>query len=74
MSKQQIHEKKSESSISKYKLVLILAILPVALALYANSGNVSGIVQTMTSGIFPIAFTTLTWGLAVQQIMQIRKK
>ena len=73
MSKQ-LHEKKSESSIAKYKFVLILAILPVALALYANSGNLSGIVQTMTSGVFSVAFTALTWGLAIQQIMQIKKK
>ena len=69
-----IQEKQSVSSIAKYKIALILAILPVALALYANSGNISGIIQTMTSGVFPVAFTTLTWGLAVQQIMQQRKK
>ena len=73
MSKQ-IHEKKSESSISKYKTVLILAILPVALALYANSGNISGVFQTMASGIFPAAFTTLSWAIAVQQLIQIKKK
>jgi hypothetical protein len=73
MSKQ-IHEKKNLSSILKYKTVLILAILPVALSLYANSGNISGIIQTMSSGVFPVAFTALSWGIAVQQIMQIRKK
>ena len=69
-----IQEKKSVSSISKYKTVLILAILPVALALYANSGNISGVFQTMVSGVFPAAFTALSWGIAVQQIMQIKKK
>ena len=73
MSKQ-ISEKKIESSISKYKTVLILAILPVALSLYANSGNFSGILQTITSGVFPVAFTALSWGIAVHQIMQIKKK
>jgi hypothetical protein len=73
MSKQ-INEKKSQSSISKYKTVLILAILPVALSLYANSGNISGIIQTMSSGVFPVAFTALSWAIAVQQIIQIRKK
>jgi len=73
MSKQ-INEKKTESSISKYKTVLILAILPVALSLYANSGNLSGIIQTMTSGVFPVAFTALSWAIAVQQIIQIKKK
>jgi hypothetical protein len=73
MSKQ-IHEKKIESSISKYMTVLILAILPVVLSLYANSGNIFGIIQTMSSGVFPIAFTALTWAIAVQQIIQIKKK
>jgi hypothetical protein len=73
MSKQ-IHERKNLSSILKYKTVLILAILPVALSLYANSGNISGIIQTMSSGVFPVAFTALSWVIAVQQIMQIRKK
>jgi len=73
MSKQ-IHEKKNQSSISKYKTVLILAILPVALSLYANSGNISGVLQTLSSGVFPVAFVALSWGMAVQQIIQIRKK
>jgi len=73
MSKQ-INEKKSQSSISKYKTVLILAILPVALSLYANSGNISGVLQTLSSGVFPAAFAAMAWGIAVHQIIQIRKK
>jgi len=71
---QEIHEKKSVSSIKKYKTVLILAILPVILALYANSVNMAGIIQTLSSGVFPIAFTTLSWGIAIQQLIQIKKK
>jgi len=73
MSKQ-INEKKNESSISKYKFVLILAILPVVLSLYANSGNISGVLQSLSTGVFPAAFTALAWGMAVHQIIQIRKK
>jgi hypothetical protein len=70
----QIHEKKSGSSIAKYKTVLILAILPVILALYANSVNMAGIFQTLSSGVFPVAFTALSWGIAAQQLIQIKKK
>ena len=70
----QIHEKKSESGIAKYKTVLILAILPVILALYANSVNMAGVFQTLSSGVFPIAFTTLSWGIAIQQLIKIQKK
>jgi hypothetical protein len=73
MSKQ-IQQNKTVSSISKYKTVLILAILPVVLSLYANSGNISGVLQPLYAGIFPVAFTALSWGLAVHQIIQIRKK
>ena len=70
----QIHEKKSESGIAKYKTVLILAILPVILALYANSVNMAGIFQTLSSGVFSVGFTLLCWGIAVQQLIQIKKK
>jgi hypothetical protein len=70
----QIHEKKSGSSIIKYKTVLILAILPVILALYTNSVNMAGVIQTLSSGVFPVAFTTLSWGIAIQQLIQIKKK
>jgi hypothetical protein len=64
----------TKSSILKYKTAIILAILPVVLALYANGGNASGIITTLSSGVFPVAFTLLTWGIAVQQLVHNRKK
>jgi len=70
----QIYEKIDQSSISKYKMVLILAFLPVALALYTNSVNIAGIPQSIFSGIYPVAFTLLSWGIAIQQLIQIKKK
>ena len=70
----QMEQKQGESSISKYKTVIILAILPVILALYANSVNVSEIPQTISNGMYPVAFTLLSWGIAVQELMHIRKK
>lgn len=70
----QIYEKIGQSSISKYRMVLILALLPVALALYANSVNIAGIPQSIFSGMYPVAFTLLSWGMAIQQFVQIKKK
>jgi len=67
-------KQQNQSSIMKYKTVIILAILPVVLALYANGGNISGIITSLTSSIFPVAFILLTWGIAVQQLVHLRKK
>ncbi len=70
----QIQKPHGESSIAKYKNVIILAILPVVLAMYANGAEISGLPATLTSGVFPIAFTFLSWGIAIQQLVHIRRK
>jgi hypothetical protein len=70
----QVQKQHGKSSIAKYKMVIILAILPVVLAMYANSAEISGLLTTLTSGIFPVAFTLLSWGIAVQQLVHIRRK
>jgi len=64
----------TKSSILKYKTVIALVIIPVLLALYVNGGNASGIITTLTSGVFPVAMTLFTWGIAVQQLVYIRRK
>ena len=69
----QVQKQHNESSISKYKTPIALVILPVVLALYANSGNVGEIPSTLTSGIFPIAFTMLSWGIAAKLVHKLRK-
>ncbi len=71
---QELKNNKSVSVISRYKTPIILVALPVAIALYANNANPMGIIPTLSSGIFPIAFTLLSWGLAVQQLVYIRRK
>ncbi len=72
---QELRNNKGVSVVSRYKTPITLVALPVALALYANSNaNPMGIIPTLTSGIFPIAFTLLSWGLAVQQLVHIRRK
>ena len=70
----QIEKQYGQSSLSEYKTVIALTILPVVLALFANGVNIMGILPTLTSGIFPIAFTLLSWGIAVQQLVHIRRK
>ncbi len=70
----QIAKQYGQSSLSKYKTVIALTILPVVLALYANDVDIMGILPTLTSGVFPIAFTLLSWGIAVQQLVHIRRK
>ncbi len=70
----QVQKQYGKSSIAKYKMVIILAILPVVLAMYTNGAEISGLLTTLTSGIFPVAFTLLSWGIAVQQLVHIRRK
>jgi hypothetical protein len=70
----QIQKQHGTSSIAKYKYVMILAILPVVLAMYANGADISGLLTTLTSGVFPIAFTSLSWGIAIQQLVHLRRK
>jgi hypothetical protein len=64
----------TKSSILKYKTVIALVLLPVILALYVNGGNTSGIITTLSSGVFPAAMALFTWGIAVQQLVHIRRK
>jgi hypothetical protein len=70
----QVQKQHGKSSIAKYKMVIILAILPVVLAMYANGADISGLLTTLTSGVFPIAFTSLSWGIAIQQLVHLRRK
>ena len=67
-------QNQTKSSIQKYKTVIALVLLPVVLALYVNGGNVPEIITTLTSGVFPVAMTALSWGIAVQQLVHVRRK
>ena len=70
----QIQTQKIQSGIAKYKTVILLAVLPVILALYANNADTSAIPFTLSSGIFAIAFTLLSWGMAASQYVKLKKK
>ena len=68
-----IHEKGSAST--KPRLVVIGQVaLPIAAAMY-SSGSVAieQVPQILTSGVFPIGFTLLSWGIAAKLAMKLRK-
>jgi len=72
MSTYNIQEKVSDG---RTKLgVIALVALPVVAAMY-SSGSISleQVPQILTSGVFPIGFTVLSWGLAAKMAMKLRK-
>ena len=72
MSTYNIQQNVSEQT--KRKLVVGLAALPVAAAMY-SSGSVAleQVPQILTSGIFPIGFTVMSWAIAVKMALKLRK-
>jgi len=63
------------SEQTKRKLGVVgLAALPVAAAMY-SSGTVSleQVPQILTSGIFPIGFTVMSWAIAAKLALKLRK-
>lgn len=71
----QLHTNQDGALTVKKKVTVIgLAILPIALAAYSNNGiSVQGISSVLTSGVFPLGFTLLSWGLAAKIGLKIRK-
>ena len=61
-------------TVQKKMTVIGLAALPIALAAYSNNGiSVQGISSALTSGVFPIGLTLLSWGIAAKIGLKIRK-
>jgi len=70
MSTYNIQENVSEN---KTKLGVIgLVALPVVAAIY-SSGSIEQIPQILTSGVFPIGFTVLSWAIAAKLALRLRK-
>jgi len=70
MSTYNIQENVSEN---KTKLGVIgLVALPVVAAMY-SSGSIEQIPQILTSGVFPIGFTVLSWIIAAKLALRLRK-
>ncbi len=74
MSTYSIQQKVSENTKTKLGVVGLVA-LPIAAAMY-SSGSVASIEQVpqiLTSGVFPIGFTLISWGIAAKLAMKLRK-
>ncbi len=69
----QVIRQKSGSVISRYKSPIAMAVLPVAVALFTNSGDITNVPSVLTSGVFPIGFTLLSWGIAAKLAYKLRK-
>lgn len=73
MSTYNIQEKVSEKTKTKLG-VLSLVALPVVAAMYSlGSLSLEQIPQILTSGVFPIGFTVLSWGIAAKMALKLRK-
>ena len=66
--------KKRETLVLKYRVPLALAALPVAVALYVSELDYAAIPTILSSGIFPITTTVLSWGLAAKLAYSLRQK
>ena len=73
MSTYSIQQQVSENTKTKLGVVGMVA-LPIAAAIY-SSGNVAveQVPQILTSGVFPIGFTLLSWGIAAKLAIKLRK-
>ena len=74
MTAQHIQTKQDSTSTTKIKVgVLGLAALPIVLAIYSNGRLDGDVLSSLTSGVFPIGFTLLSWGLAAKLGLKLRK-
>jgi len=75
MTAQHIETKQNGVSTAQRKLTVVgLAVLPIILAVYSNNGvSLQGISSTLSSGVFPIGFTLLSWGIAAKLALKSRK-
>lgn len=75
MTAQHIQTNQVGASTTQRKLGVIgLAALPIVLAAYSNSGiSLQSVPSVLSSGVFPIGFTLLSWGLAAKIGLKLRK-
>ena len=73
MSTYNIQQKVSENTKTKLGVVGLVA-LPVAAAMY-SSGSIAleQVPQILSSGIFSIGFTVMSWVIAAKLAMKLRK-
>ena len=75
MNTQNIETKQDGASTLQRKLTVVgLAVLPIVLAVYSKNGvSIQGISSVLSSGVFPIGFTLLSWGIAAKLALKLRK-
>ena len=73
MSTHTIVEKVSKNTKTKLGVIGLVA-LPVVAAVY-SSGTVAleQVPQILTSGVFPVGFTVLSWAIAAKLALKLRK-
>ena len=73
MSTYNIQQNLSENTKTKLGVIGLVA-LPVAAAMY-SSGSIAieQVPQILTSGVFPIGMTVLSWAAATKLAMKLRK-
>ena len=67
---------KNVSEQTKRKLGVVgLAALPVVAAMYSDGSiaSLEQVPQILTSGIFPIALTVMSWAIAAKMALKLRK-
>ncbi len=75
MTAQHLQTNQNSAISVKNKLTAIgLAVLPLGLAAYSSNGiSFQGISSTLSSGVFPIGFTLLSWAIAAKIGLKLRK-
>ena len=74
MSTYNIQQQISENTKTKLGVVGLVA-LPIAAAMY-SSGSIASLEQVpqiLTSGVFPMGFTLLSWGIAAKLAIKLKK-
>jgi len=74
MSTYNIQQQISENTKTELGVVSLVA-LPIAAAMY-SSGSVASLEQVpqiLTSGVFPMGFTLLSWGIAAKLAIKLKK-
>jgi hypothetical protein len=73
MSTYNIQQNVSEQTKRKLGVVGLVA-LPVAAAMYSSGSIVlEQVPQILSSGIFPIGFTVMSWAIAAKLALKLRK-
>ena len=63
----------SEKTKTKLGVIGLIA-LPIVAALYSSgTGAVEQVPGILTSGVFPVVLTVLSWGLAAKMALKLRK-